>query len=85
MKEFSKKQLSILKYFEKEYGNIIEVYFIPNSYGTYYLINPINGSQIGRLFLKTDGSTDVSYDDNKNINVIHQLFNLLVILYHHFD
>lgn len=74
MKEFSKKDLSVLKYFDNEYGNTIDVYFIPGSYGAFYLMNPVKWNEIGRLFFTTDGKSAVSYSDNKNRELIKQLF-----------
>lgn len=74
MKEFSKKDLSVIKYFDNEYGDTIDVYFIPGSYGAYYLMNPVKWVEIGRLFFTPDGNSSVSYSDDKNRDLINQLF-----------
>jgi len=75
VKEFSNKELSVLKYFDNEYGDTIDVYFIPGSYGAFYLMNPIKWIEMGRLFFNTDGTSKISYNDDKNKQIIHQLFS----------
>jgi hypothetical protein len=74
--QLSNRELVVIKYFEKEYGNTIDIYFIPGSYGSYYLFNGDKSEEIGRLYFQSGGGSAISYNDTKNRDLITKMFSI---------
>lgn len=75
--QLSNRELVVIKYFEKEYGNTINIYFIPGSYGSYYLFIDDMSEEIGKLYFQSGGGSTISYNDTKNIDLITKMFSIM--------
>lgn len=73
--ELDKRELPILDYFNQEYGNTIDVYYLPGS--CYYRIwNIIKDTQIGSLHIENNGKCNVLYQDSNSTDFIKRMFGV---------
>jgi hypothetical protein len=75
--ELDKRELPILDYFDQEYGNTIDVYYLPGSYSNYHIWNIIKDVKIGSLHIKNNGVYDVSYEDSNSTDFIKRMFGVV--------
>jgi len=74
--QLSKIESVLIKYFEKEYGNSIDVYSIPGKFGSYYLVKHNEFNEIGRLSSVNIDDYHISYYDMKNRHIVSELFSI---------
>ena len=74
--ELNKQELPILDYFDQEYGNTIDVYYLPGSYSNYHIWSSVKDTKIGLFHIGDNSKCNVLYQDSSNSDFIKHMFGV---------